>query len=150
MAHREIEKNTRERVRVRASHYEGHDLVDIRIFAPVKDSKDPVPTRRGISLNIDLVPDLIDALLWALAQPSSADEDAPARAEPSGPDAERLANLAHAALRAHGAAVHWDSAEKMVLARTDSGDATKWDLHYLLARRGDLFEHLGGGVFRAR
>lgn len=148
MAFKEFDKNSRERIRVRASRYQDHDLVDIRIYAPTKGGSELVPTRRGISLNIDVVPDLIDGLLWALSQECTDDEDAEERPHLSDAALEALARRTHVALRAHGSSVHWDSIEKMVLG-ADSLE-TKWDLHFVLASRSDVFEALGSGVFRAR
>lgn len=147
MPSREIQKNTRAVVRVTPSVFEGHELINIRVYAPDKETKELVPTRQGVALNIDLIPDLIQALEWSLGQACDADGDSQERPlPPAGGD--DLAKLAWNALSKHGSAVHWDSAEKMILSKGDH--YSKWDLHYVLATRRDLFENVGRGCFRAK
>jgi transcriptional coactivator p15 (PC4) len=148
MPTREIQKNKRELLRVSPSNYEGHDLINIRVFAPIAGSRELVPTRKGVSIAVDLVPELIDALLWALGQSCNDASDS----EEATIDAEALDHLSRAAwkmLKQHGSAVHWDSAERIVLTG-DLRKYTKWNLHYVLASRPDLFERTGSGCFRAR
>ena len=147
MAFRQFAKNNSETIRVAATTYEGHDLIDLRIYAKNFSTGEIGPTRKGISINVDLVPELIDALTWAVGQPCNADPDSPAYSlEESAGD--RLAKSAWHALLKHGSAVHWDSIEKMVLQ--DMPGFSKWDLHYILTTRTDLFERAGSGCFRAR
>jgi len=147
MAFRQFAKNNSETVRVTANVYEGHDLIDIRIYARNFSTGEIGPTRRGISLNVDVVPELINALAWALGQPCAADPASPERhLEVSA--AEQLASATWQVLLKHGSTVHWDSLERMVLS--DHREFSKWDLHYVLATRKDLFEWAGNGCFRAR
>lgn len=141
---KEIVKNKWEKVRVTPSVYAGYDLVDIRIYAPVKGGTEPVPTRKGVSLNVDAIPELISTLEWALAQDCSLEQERPL---PDGPAADKLAQTAWAALGAHGSAVHWDAIERMVADRVRG--FSKWDLHYVLVTRRDLFDSCGAGAFKA-
>lgn len=55
-----IRKNDREHVRVRLTAFNGHDLVDVRIFA--SDGSDAKPTREGVCVNISRLPELRAAL----------------------------------------------------------------------------------------
>jgi hypothetical protein len=147
MPFREFPKNSRETIRVTPTIYEGHDLIDIRVYAPNYETKEMGPTKKGISLNVDTVPELLDALLWALGQACGAKPDA-SEQQLAPSDAERLANAAWQALRKHGSAVHWDSAEKLVFAQVQG--FSKWDLHHVLATRHDLFERVDRACYRAR
>jgi hypothetical protein len=105
------------------------------------------PTKKGIALNVDTIPELIDALVWALGQPCDENPELPER-KLTQPDADRLADAAWRKLEKHGSAVHWDTVEKMVLPGLK--EFTKWDLHYVLATRADLFERTGRACYRAR
>jgi hypothetical protein len=145
MPHKEFAKNARELLRVTPTKFEGHDLIDVRIFVPLGGRTGP--TKKGVTIQVDLIPDLIDALTWALGQPCSIDGSA----EEATQSPTRLSSLAEAAwqaLKAHGSVVHWDSAERIVLTPALK-DFSKWDLHYVLAVRKDLFERVGPGQFRA-
>jgi hypothetical protein len=143
---REFPKNSRESVRVMPKIYEGHDLIDIRVYARNKAGK-MVPTPKGISINVDTVPELIEVLLWALGQPCDSEPENP-ECHLSREEAERLAKVAWRVLHEHGSAVHWDSAERMILSQ--SPGLSKWDLHYVLAIRGDLFERADQACYWAR
>ena len=148
MAYREFKKNSSETVRVSATRYQGHDLIDVRIFARTKEGK-ITATRKGVSLNVDQVPDLLECLEWALQQ--ACDEN-PDRAEDSSLNpthADLLAVEAHRVLLRHGLPVHWDLAEAMVLDNPEMAQFTKWQLHYVLATRRDLFVKEDAGCFRA-
>ena len=147
MPSRQIQKNARAVLRVTPSIFEGHELINIRVYAPNKETGEFVPTRQGVALNIDLIPELIQALEWSLGQPCDQDANAQER-RLTAADGERLARIAWDVLSKHGAAVHWDSAEKMVLSKNDP--FSKWDLHYVLASRRDLFDSVGRGCFRAK
>ncbi len=146
MPFREFPKNTRETVRVIPSIYEGHDLINIRVYAKNRDGQ-MVPTQKGISINVDAVPELLDNLAWALGQPCDPDPGSPEKILQQ-TDADRLATITWEVLRKHGSAVHWDSAERMVLS--EAPDFSKWDLHYVLATRRDLFERVDRAAYRAR
>lgn len=147
MPFREFSKNVRETIRVTPTVYMGHELIDIRIYAPNRETGETVPTPKGISLNVDTVPELIDALIWALGQPCDAAPESPER-HLDAARAEQLAVTAWKALRDHGTVVHWDTAEKMVLP--NAAGFSKWDLHHVLATRSDLFERKERACYRAR
>jgi hypothetical protein len=70
-----VEKNSREIIRVERSNFKGHDLISIRVWAERRDGS-VVPTRKGISCNVALLPKIIDALQRALepAQQTGAKE----------------------------------------------------------------------------
>jgi len=147
MACREFPKNVRETVRVTPYTFKGYDLVDVRIYVE-NPEKEVVATKKGISLNVDMIPELIASLQWALGQPC---EDDPATNEEPVPDPSKLDVLAEGAwtaLRAHGSAVHWDTAERLVLAGALK-KFSKWHLHYVLAARTDLFERLNYNCYKA-
>lgn len=57
-----IEKNRSEEVRVELSEFNGHDLVSARVWLKGANGTDPTPTRKGITLRIELLPALREAL----------------------------------------------------------------------------------------
>lgn len=60
---REITKNRRERLRVCLDNYQGDDLIDLRITTQLTEATDVwVPTKKGVCVNVALLPDLIAAL----------------------------------------------------------------------------------------
>jgi hypothetical protein len=62
----ELPKNKRERIRVALDRYADHDLVDIRICTPISENAGLWgPTKKGISVRVASLPDLIDALIEA-------------------------------------------------------------------------------------
>jgi hypothetical protein len=146
MPAKEFSKNRRETIRVAPVQFQNHDLIDVRVFVP-NPSGELGPTRKGISVAVDLVPDLIDALIWALGQPCEVAGSENERVL-SNEVAENLARAAFKALSMHGSAVHWDTIERMVAPELK--EFSKWDLHYVLYRRSDLFERSGMGCFRAK
>ena len=148
MAERWIQKNQNERIRICSKRYYDNDIIDIRIQTKTRDGSE-VLTRKGIALNIDLIPSLIDALEWALCQPCFEEEDAEEVGIINGNDAEDLASFIHKALLSHGIAVHWDFIERLVLEDPAMAKYTKWDLHCILVTRKDLFYHEGEGRFSA-
>ena len=60
----EIEKNKSEFIRVELSEYSGHDLLGIRVYIN-RDDGDPTPTKKGITCNVSLIPELKQAILKA-------------------------------------------------------------------------------------
>ncbi|MGC2410954.1 MAG: transcriptional coactivator p15/PC4 family protein [Methyloceanibacter sp.] len=64
-----IAKNSREMVRIALDEFRGVKLVDIRVMAQMNDpSGQSVPTKKGISLRIELLGELIAALRNAEAE----------------------------------------------------------------------------------
>ena len=57
-----ISKGARAEVRVQLRGFKDKDLIDVRVFAPAKDSVTLVPTSKGISLDISALPELRAAL----------------------------------------------------------------------------------------
>ncbi len=55
-----IEKNAREHVRVSLTTFNNFELVDVRVFAQGDDGD--VATRKGISIRVTQLPELISAL----------------------------------------------------------------------------------------
>ena len=145
MPSKEVRKNSRETVMISPSHFKGHDLIDVRSYFRKSGSDELLPTQKGLALPVDAVPAVIDALIWALGQANDGSDE---RRVPSAA-LDKLAKIAWETLKRHGSPVHWDSAEKMILSSTGE-EFTKWDLHYVLATRGDLFDRVDNGVYRAK
>lgn len=57
-----IEKNSNEEIQVGISEFKGHDLINIRVYTEIEGSKDKVPTKKGITCNVKLIPGLLSAL----------------------------------------------------------------------------------------
>lgn len=57
-----VPKNSREEVRVRLSTFHGQRLADVRVFVDSDRSDDRVPTKKGVSVQLDTLPALIEAL----------------------------------------------------------------------------------------
>ena len=57
-----IPRTPLEEVRVRLSRFKGRDLVDVRIYAEPDDSDERRPTKRGIALRVERLPELLEAL----------------------------------------------------------------------------------------
>jgi hypothetical protein len=49
-------------IRVRWSEYKGHRYLDIRVFTEIEGKVDKVPTKKGVTLRPDLIPELMKAL----------------------------------------------------------------------------------------
>lgn len=65
----EMRKNTRERVRVALDQWQGHDLLDIRVTTQLTEATDIwTPTKKGLSVNVALIPALRKALADAEAK----------------------------------------------------------------------------------
>ena len=62
----DIEKNATETLRIERSDFKGHDLVNIRVWVekqgPGKGTPTMVPTRKGVTFQRELLPQVIDAL----------------------------------------------------------------------------------------
>lgn len=57
-----VDKNSRERIEVRAAEYEGHPYIDIRTYWKGKDGDSWRPSRKGVTLRPELVGELIALL----------------------------------------------------------------------------------------
>jgi hypothetical protein len=60
----QIEKNSTEVIRVEIFEYKGFDLVGMRVYVS-REGEDPAPTRKGITCNVALIPELKKALAEA-------------------------------------------------------------------------------------
>ena len=148
MPYREFAKNSSQTVRVAPKRYENYDLIDIRVFARNREGV-IVPTPKGVSLNVDQVPDLLECLEWALQQTCYEEFDAAEDPLLSPYELDVLAVEAHRTLAGHGLPIHWDIAETMVLDNPGMARFNKWQLHYVLTTRRDLFLMEESGCFRA-
>ena len=57
-----FKKNKFQEVRVGIREFKGNDLVDIRTWTMTQGTDEMVPTAKGVSINISLLPDLKKAL----------------------------------------------------------------------------------------
>lgn len=55
-------KNKFQEVRVGIREFKGNDLVDVRIWTMTQSSDQMVPTAKGVTINVHLLPQLIKAL----------------------------------------------------------------------------------------
>jgi hypothetical protein len=55
-------KNKFQEVRVGVREFKGNDLVDIRIWTMTQSADQMVPTAKGVTINVHLLPQLIKAL----------------------------------------------------------------------------------------
>ncbi|MDE1921575.1 MAG: transcriptional coactivator p15/PC4 family protein [Candidatus Omnitrophica bacterium] len=55
-------KNKFQEVHVGVREFKGNDLVDIRIWTVAQGADQMVPTAKGVSINVHLLPKLIEAL----------------------------------------------------------------------------------------
>lgn len=56
-----IAKNSRETIRIDLGHFNGHELVHVRVWFIGSDGK-PVPSRAGVAFKPELLPEVIAAL----------------------------------------------------------------------------------------
>jgi predicted Zn-dependent protease len=60
-----IEKNAKEHIRVELTEFNGHDLFAVRVYAETDNGF--VPTKKGVTVNVRLLPELAAAVLKAKA-----------------------------------------------------------------------------------
>lgn len=58
-----FKKNKFQEVRVGIREFKGNDLVDIRTWTMTQGSEEMVPTAKGVSINVHLLPELKAALI---------------------------------------------------------------------------------------
>lgn len=63
-----IRKNNFEEVRVALSKFKDHQLLDLRVYTDKQGETEKVPTKKGISVNVTMIPDLLKALTEAHTQ----------------------------------------------------------------------------------
>jgi len=64
----EIKKNSTEVYRIYEKEYEGYKFIDVRIYYMDRKTGDWKPTKKGISLMPNNVPDVIEGILKAMEQ----------------------------------------------------------------------------------
>ncbi len=57
-----ISKNHMDELRVMWSEYKGHRYLDIRLYTEIEGKAEKVPTKKGVTLRPDLIPELMKAL----------------------------------------------------------------------------------------
>ena len=57
-----FKKNKFQEVRIGIREFKGNDLIDIRTWTMTQGSNDMVPTAKGVSINVHLLPELKSAL----------------------------------------------------------------------------------------
>ena len=64
-----IRKNALEEIRVGLSEFNGHQLINIRVWTePRNGGSERIPTKAGIACRVALLPEIIDALQQAEAR----------------------------------------------------------------------------------
>ena len=56
-------KNATEEVRASLTEYKGHKLIDLRIYYDPEDGGDRRPTKKGITIDVSLYPELKKAMM---------------------------------------------------------------------------------------
>ncbi len=59
----EIEKNSREKIRLSISEFKGKKLIDLRIWYEDKENQDYKPSKKGLSISVDKYQELKDAII---------------------------------------------------------------------------------------
>lgn len=57
-----IPKNKFQEIRVELKEFKGHNIIDIRIWNNVPDSNEKRPTTKGVTMNVELLPQLKEAV----------------------------------------------------------------------------------------
>ena len=57
-----FQKNKFQEVRIGIREFKGNDLVDIRTWTMTQGSNEMVPTAKGVTINVNLLPELKKAL----------------------------------------------------------------------------------------
>ena len=68
----QIPKNATEEIRIDLSHYKGHDLVGLRVWVEPDNGTTKIPTKKGITFRVDLLPTVIEALQKAQGEAKAA------------------------------------------------------------------------------
>ena len=63
-----IPKNKLDEIRVGTETFRGRPFVDVRVYTAFTGSGEPLPTKKGVAIRPDQLPDLIEALQKALRQ----------------------------------------------------------------------------------
>ena len=58
-----FDKNAREEIRIKLTNFKGHDLIDIRSWIkPISSKEEPQPTKKGITIKVEQITELVNAL----------------------------------------------------------------------------------------
>ena len=57
-----FKKNKFQEIRVGVREFKGNDLIDIRTWTMTQGTEEMVPTAKGVSINVHLLPDLLKSL----------------------------------------------------------------------------------------
>ena len=71
-----FDKNASEEVRVQLREFRGHQLLDMRVYFRPDDGSEPRPTRKGLSVSINLMPKLLEAVQAAMAELKASQPEA--------------------------------------------------------------------------
>lgn len=64
----ELVKNSREVLKVTLTRYHGHALADVRTYAPVPGIEPLCPTKKGVTIRVEMLDEMIAALGKAKAE----------------------------------------------------------------------------------
>ena len=70
----QIKKNSSEVYRIYEKEYEVYKFIDVRIYYMDKNSGECKPTKKGISIMPNYVPDIIEGILKAMEQMGFSDK----------------------------------------------------------------------------
>ena len=59
-----IQKNKLSQIKIKLTEYMGHQLVDLRVYFQTEEGES-IPTKKGITFKVDLLPEVIQALITA-------------------------------------------------------------------------------------
>lgn len=60
-----IDKNSQEELIIQLTNFKGYDLIDLRLWTkplPLEKGAEARPTKKGLTLKTELIPELIEAL----------------------------------------------------------------------------------------
>jgi hypothetical protein len=64
-----IRKNAAEEIRIELTQFNGHQLINVRVWTDPRDGgAERIPTRAGIACRVALLPEIIEALQQAEAE----------------------------------------------------------------------------------
>ncbi len=63
-----IPKNSREHIRIGLNEFNGHNLFSVRVWVNKAGGADPLPTQKGLTAGVALLPAIIEALQATLKQ----------------------------------------------------------------------------------
>ncbi|MBL4768235.1 MAG: transcriptional coactivator p15/PC4 family protein [Rhodobacteraceae bacterium] len=63
----QIPKNSREEIRVSRDEFNGHDLINLRVYYKADDGV-MRPGKQGLAFKVEILPDILDALSKAGSQ----------------------------------------------------------------------------------